>query len=372
MALIRAVLEGRLGVSALYRDRLTTCTGCLACEAACPSGVPVTEIIQAAKEQALAEAGTGIIDRILAGVVTRPGAFQATAWLAPTMLHYSRGPLQRMRNAPDSSIRGQAPCGMRNKKGRGAKGTVALFPGCAVNYMQQDIGRATASVLEMLGYEVVVPRGLKCCGRPLLSLGDRAAAEDLAAHNTAVLEAVHADAIVTACASCGLTFKKEYPKLLSRNKPPAVFDIHEFLAGLLGNGAAGPVRKRVTWHDPCHLSRGQGLSSTARRVLHSIPGLELIEMSDADRCCGFGGLMRVTHHGLSDDIAQEKAGNIIETRASAVITGCPGCRMQISQGLRRAGSNIEVLHTVQLLEEAFLNAECKIRNAEWEMTTSGS
>ncbi len=374
MALIKAVLDGKLRVSTLFRDRLTTCTGCLACEASCPSGVPVTEIIQAAKEQAIAEAGTGLIDRILAGVANHPAAFRATAWLAPAMLHYSRGYKPRIRNAESPIVSGQVS--MRNEAKTASTGTVAFYPGCAVNYLQQDIGRATVSVLAMLGWKVLIPEGLKCCGKPLLSLGDRAAAQELAEHNSAVLAGAGADAIVTVCASCGLTFKRDYPKLLRPGKkPPVVLDIHEFLAGPFSRAESGPVRRRVTWHDPCHLSRGQGLSSTARAVIRSIPGIELVEMNDADRCCGFGGLMRVTHHDLSDSIAKEKAGNIIATRASAVVTGCPGCCMQISHALKRAGSDIEVLHTVQLIEKAMSNAESPIksgrvslRNGELEKT----
>ncbi len=358
MALVQAVLEGQLAVSAVFKDRLATCTGCLACEAACPSRVPVTAVIQAAKEQAISEAGTGIINRLIAGVVKHPAAFRASLWLAPVMLRYSKNAECGLRNA-ESGFR-IADFGLRNenKKTKGSKGTVVFFSGCAVEYFQPEIGKATIGVLNSIGYDVVIPDGLKCCGRPLLSLGDRRAAEELAAHNAALLEAVRADAIVTACASCGLTFKKEYPKLLrSGAKAPAVLDIHEFLAGHISGLKLGPVKKTVTWHDPCHLNRGQGLSGTARDILRAVPGLALEEMRNADRCCGFGGVMRLTHHRLSNGIAGEKAGNIMATKASAVVTGCPGCRMQIANALNQAGSRIEVLHTVQILEEALLNAE---------------
>jgi glycolate oxidase iron-sulfur subunit len=358
MALIEAVLDGQLSVSGIFKDRLATCTGCLACEASCPSGVPVTAIIQAAKEQAIAESGTGIINRLIAGVVKHPTAFRASLWLAPVALRYSRNAECGLRNAEWKS-------GVKTTGGRGTKGRVVFFPGCAVEYFQPEIGRATIGVLNSIGYDVVIPDGLKCCGRPLLSLGDRGAAEELAAHNTALLEAVKADVIVTACASCGLTFKKEYPKLLrSGAKAPAILDIHEFLASRISGLKLGPVKKTVTWHNPCHLGRGQGLSGTARDILRAVPGLVLEEMRNADRCCGFGGVMRITHHQLSDGIAGEKAGNIMATKAEAVVTGCPGCRMQIANALNQAGSRIEALHTVQVLEEALGIADCGLRIAE--------
>jgi glycolate oxidase iron-sulfur subunit len=360
MALVKAVLDGKLAVSDIFRDRLATCTGCLACEASCPSGVPVTDIIQAAKEQAVREAGRGIIAAMLSGMLKRPGLFRTAAWLAPVALHYSRN----------------AECGLRNVElrsrsagGEKPKRRIAFFPGCAVEHFQPELGAATAGVLNKLGYEVIIPDGLKCCGRPLLSLGDREAAEELAAHNTGILATLDADAVVTACASCGLTFKKEYPTLLrSGTNPPAVLDIHEFLVSRISGYNLGPVNKRITWHDPCHLGRGQGLSGAARAILRSIPGITLREMSNADRCCGFGGVMRITHRGLSDGIAEEKARAIIATEASAVVTGCPGCRMQIANALTRAGAEIEALHTVQVLDEALLNAECGIRIAELEFS----
>jgi glycolate dehydrogenase iron-sulfur subunit len=355
MALVKAILDGRLTVSGVYQDRLASCTGCLACEASCPSGVPVTEIIQAAKEQAVAEAGRGIIGAVLSGVLMRPGLFRSAAWLTPVVLHYAKG------TGKSSEFRVQSSEYKLPSSKKKSLGRVAFFPGCAVDYFQPEIGTATIGVLNKLGYEVIVPNDLKCCGRPLLTLGDREAAEKLAAHNTGLLARLDADAVVTACASCSLTFKKEYPKLLrSGTKPPEVLDIHEFLASRISGLNLGPINKRITWHDPCHLGRGQGLSGAARDILRSVPGLTLTEMSGADRCCGFGGVMRITHRSLSDGIAEEKARAVIATEASAVVTGCPACRMQITNALKHAGAEIEVLHTVQVLEEALSNAECGI------------
>jgi len=126
------------------------------------------------------------------------------------------------------------------------------------------------------------------------------------------------------------------------------------------------VRKNITIHDPCHLGRGQGLSQAVRDLLLAIPGITLREMKDADRCCGFGGVMRITHPGLSDGIAEAKAAAICASKADLVVTGCPGCRMQITESLRRRGSEIEVVHPLQLLEQALTNAACGIRNAEYE------
>ncbi len=351
MALIQAFLDGRISASGIFKDRLATCTTCFACEEACASGVRVTEIIQAAKELVEEKSGAGMVHAVIAGVVKRPALFRAGAWFATRALHYSGG---EGKSSKGKERRAKKTGGSKEKR----KGTVAIFPGCAIEYFQPDVGRATTAVLNRLGYEVIVPEGLKCCGRPLLSLGDRKAAEELAAHNIGLLTGLGADVVVTACASCGLTFKKEYPKLLRPGtKLPAVQDIHEFLADKLGDIRMGPVKKSITIHDPCHLGRGQGLSETVRELLRAIPGLTLVEMENPDRCCGFGGVMRVTHRRHSDLIAEEKAKSIIATGASTVATGCPGCRMQISHALQCADSSVETLHPVQLLAESL---ECEI------------
>ena len=361
MALIKAVLDRRLSVSDIFKDRLATCTGCLACEVSCPSRVPVTEIIQAAKEQAVRESGLGIINAVLSGVLKSDRALRSFAWLAPVVLHYGRRPFNKTGKAhfppgPGNTFLHTVSKDIllhAKKRAGTTRGRVAFFSGCAANYVQQYIAHASVSALLRLGFDVVVPGDQKCCGRPLLSLGDRRSAEELASRNSAVLAKAGADAIVTACASCGLTFKKEYPKLLpSGVRSPVVLDIHELLSEGLEGRELAPFNTSVTYHDPCHLGRGQGLSETARNILRSIPGLSLIEMRNADRCCGFGGVMRITHRELSTAIAEGKAKDIISTGAPVVATGCPGCRMQITDALRRAGSDVEVLHTVQIVEAA--------------------
>lgn len=353
MALIKAVLDKKLPVSAIFKDRLATCTSCLACEAACPSNVPVTGIIEAAKQEAVRESGLGLINRIVSFSLQSDVTMSTLAWLAPFVLHYTGGALKG---------KGQGTSGLQLGSGfvtkEKTRGRVALFPGCAINHFQQDIGQAAITVLSAIGYDIIVPNGLQCCGRPHLSFGDRKSAEELALKNNTIFAGLQVDAVVTACASCGLTFKREYHKLLPPGvKMPRVLDIHELLYRGLSEKALRAVQKTVTFHDPCHLGRGQGLSGTARDVLRSVPGLTFVEMKNADRCCGFGGVMRIKHRSLSNAIGGDKAAMIIATGASVVVTGCPSCRMQITEALRRAGSDINVVHTVQILEEALVSAE---------------
>lgn len=358
IALIRAALAGKLPVSYIYRDRLATCMGCLACVASCPCAVPVNEIVQAAKDQAVREAGRGFITAMISGVLSHEQVLRSLAWLAPAALHYDRVSVTSAEgiHLPTSgSFLGTEAETILSGRGNGR---IGLFVGCAINYFQQDIARATVSVLLALGYDVVIPKSQRCCGRPLLSLGDVIAAEETARHNAALFEGLGVDAVVTACASCGLTFKREYNKLLpAGNRMPAFLDIHEVMFHRLSELKLSPVNLRIAYHDPCHLGRGQGLTETARAVLGAVPGLKLADIRNPGRCCGFGGVMRVFHRDISDRVGETRAGDIISSNAETAVTGCPGCRMQLLDSLRRAGSDAKVVHTVQVVEKALRSEE---------------
>jgi len=360
IALIHAVLDKRLPLSSIFADRLATCTSCLACETACPSNVTVTAIIQAAKEDAVRASGRSLIGRFVSAALTHDRAMRSLAWLAPVVLRYAGMEGKRVRSAP---VRSRRPVefGVRSegKRSPGSKGRIAFYPGCAIKHFQPDIGAATVAVLEQAGCEVVVLDDAACCGRPLLSLGDREAAQAVAEQNQRLFVSLQVDRVVTACASCGLTFKKEYPTLLARSGAPPVpvLDIHEVLAEIMPALPLGTLEQRVTWHEPCHLGRGQGLAKTAQSVLASIHGIELVEAAHPGTCCGFGGIMRIGHHCLSNAIGDARAKDLINTAAPIVVTGCPGCRMQLSESLKRAESDVVVLHTVQVIFEAMRNGK---------------
>jgi glycolate oxidase iron-sulfur subunit len=285
---------------------------------------------------------------------------RSLAWMAPVVLRYAGMEGGKRFQIADCGLQiEERGAGRKNEKSAGFKGRIAFYPGCAIKHFQPDIGTAAVSVLEQAGYEVIVLDDAACCGRPLLSLGDREAARAVAEQNQRLFASLSVDRVVTACASCGLTFKKEYPALFARPGSPLVpmLDIHEVLAEAMPALSPGTLTQRVTWHDPCHLGRGQGLADTAQAVLRSLPGIELVEAPHPGRCCGFGGVMRINHHHLSDAIGDARAKDLIETAARVVVTGCPGCRMQLAELLKRAGSDAVVLHTVQVIAEAMRIAE---------------
>jgi glycolate oxidase iron-sulfur subunit len=249
---------------------------------------------------------------------------------------------------------------------------VAYFVGCATNLIYPDTARAVVRALAATGVEVVLPRKQACCGTPVMNSGDFVTARELARRNIAEFERLGVDIVITACASGGLALKREYADLLSIQGgfPVPVLDFTEFMAyrGLPRDGfaapgaraapsagrppAAGttaPARLRVTYHDPCHLSRGQGVRQEPRAILRSLPGIEFVEMADADRCCGGGGTFNLAEYALSKSIARRKVEAIRAANVDVVATACPVCLMQLRDMVAQAGLPVEVMHVADVM-----------------------
>jgi glycolate oxidase iron-sulfur subunit len=166
------------------------------------------------------------------------------------------------------------------------------------------------------------------------------------------------------CATCGAAFKKEYIALLKRKGldttqaevlKKKTFDVMEYVAARLDelpltqNGREKKIR--VTYHDPCHLARAQGVSDAPRKILKALPNVQYVEMEEANTCCGGGGSFQFDFPGVSRGITEKKIKHIRETGASVVVSGCPGCRLTIG-GNMDGQDRISVLHPMQLLDQA--------------------
>ena len=169
------------------------------------------------------------------------------------------------------------------------------------------------------------------------------------------------DAIITGCASCGATLKHEYGLIIEdpsvRQKwekiSGKIFDFTQYLTSTGYSKDFAENKARVTYHDPCHLVRGMNVSKEPRAILKSIPGLELAEMKDADKCCGCGGTFSLAYYDISRSINEEKIDNVEKTGAEVLLTGCSGCRMHLSDGLSRRGSKMTVMHTAEFIAGAY-------------------
>jgi glycolate oxidase iron-sulfur subunit len=251
----------------------------------------------------------------------------------------------------------------RTAEARRAK-RVGYFVGCATNLIYTETGRVIIETLAASGVDVVIPKRQVCCGTPVFNAGDFETARELAMKNIEIFRGLDVDAVVVGCASGGLAFKREYEELLGFEGgfPHAVFDFTEFLAyrglpkALRRDDAAGPTgpgadgsRLRVTYHDPCHLNRGQGVSEEPRAVLRALPGVEFVEMEDADRCCGGGGTFCLTEYDLAKAIAEPKMAAIRAADVDVVATECPVCIMQLRDMVEHAGLEVEVLSVADVV-----------------------
>lgn len=226
---------------------------------------------------------------------------------------------------------------------------LGFFTGCLVDYRIPEVGLALLRVLKKHGIEIDVPPNQVCCGSPMIRTGQIDIVEELVAQNKKALQGY--DAIITVCAGCGSTLKNDYPQYgLKLN----VLDISELLADNLNTEDMKPVNMRVTYHDPCHLARGQGIRLEPRKILKKIKGLEFIEMEKPDQCCGSGGGVKSGKPDLAYSLGKKKADMIKKLGVDAVITICPFCQLHIKDSLQREGlENIKVMNILELLDLAY-------------------
>jgi glycolate oxidase iron-sulfur subunit len=240
------------------------------------------------------------------------------------------------------------------------RSSVALLLGCVMRASYGDVHTATARVLAHLGAEVIETPGQTCCGALHAHAGDKAEAVRLAKSNIAAFE--QADVILVNAAGCGAHLRSYVHLLEDRPNWAAraaalssrVRDVSEYLETIAGDQTTlGDLAMRVTYQDPCHLAHAQGIRAEPRALLARVRGLELVEMAGADICCGSAGYYNLAQPEYADRLLDPKIDAILETRPDAVVTGNPGCMLQIASGLRSRGrADIPVLHLVEVLDRA--------------------
>jgi glycolate oxidase iron-sulfur subunit len=235
---------------------------------------------------------------------------------------------------------------------------VGLLLGCVQREFFPQVNAATARVLAAEGCEVVSPADQPCCGALLIHAGEEDGALTLARHLINVFERAGVDAIVTNAAGCGSNVK-EYAHLLrddpnyaqrAKDFSAKCQDISEVLANMMPYAKRNPLRLRVAFHDSCHLQHAQGVRAQPRSLLAGIPELELLEIPEAPICCGSAGIYNLVQPNAANALGDRKAALIAPLEADVVVTGNPGCILQLQASLERAGKKIPVLHTIQLLD----------------------
>jgi glycolate oxidase iron-sulfur subunit len=225
------------------------------------------------------------------------------------------------------------------------------------------VAEAAIRVLNRHKVEVVIP-DFVCCGMPSYGYGDIESTLTMARKNIDLAWSIKVDAIITTCATCGSLLKR-YPNLFSDDDyysaqantfSTKVKDITEFLADIGLITEMGTLKHRVTHHDPCHLGRFQKVTNQPRQILHNIPGVEFIEMTESNICCGAAGSFNIGHHDLSMKVLARKMANLAQTGADLLATCCPGCSMQLTYGIKKHNLKMKTVELVELLNLAYYSA----------------
>lgn len=238
---------------------------------------------------------------------------------------------------------------------------IALFIPCFVDHYFPQAGIAITRVLERLGHTVDYPEGQTCCGQPAFNAGYWDEARPLALRTLDLFAT--ADAVVSASGSCGAMMKVFTPELLKDTSRAAdaralagkVWEFSDFLVNRLGVTDVGATfPHRVTFHDGCHGLRELGIKSQPRRLLEKVSGLELIEMPEAESCCGFGGTFSVKFSHISEAMAEVKCHSALATEAEYIISNDSSCLMQIQGWLEKnhPAPRPKTLHLAEVLDNA--------------------
>jgi len=370
VALAQSLLNKETEIDARFMENLSKCLLCGSCSDKCPNLVPVEEIVAASRREIARRKGLSLFGFGLSTTLKHPRLMKLMArmgnlfsWLVFRKVPEKSG-LRLRFPAPyirgDRTIPKVAPRFLRDAHpefipGEPGKPTVAFFTGCMANFMYPHIGDAAIDALKLLGMNIRIPQNQGCCGVPALSSGDGVTVDELTKRNFDAFAAVDADYIVTVCASCNFGLRTNLGKTGAEGESLAgkVIDIHRFLneQGIGAKLAALPPREkkvRVTYHDPCHL-RNQGITKEPREILRALPGVDFVEMRNADQCCGLGGTFSVYHYDMSVKIGAKKAAAIRDSGTEVVATACPGCMMQLLDSINHAGLAHRVCHVLELV-----------------------
>jgi glycolate oxidase iron-sulfur subunit len=365
--LMKALEDGSMAMTPDVARHLDLCLGCRACETACPSGVRYGELIESVRSFVEEQHRRPLWDRMRRRLITLvfPHPQLLRLMLLPLRLLEVLGLLRPLRRFSGAvallpELRSWEPLPEVFPAHAPERQRVGFVAGCVAQVLFAETNWATARVLARNHCSVITPATQSCCGALYLHAGARGQALNCARRNIDTFPA-DLSAIIVNAAGCGAMLK-EYGALLADDPAYAeragafsakVRDITEFLAGMPLVRPCGEVRGRVTYHDACHLVHGQGVREAPRAVLRRIPGVELVEMTDSDVCCGSAGSYNLTEPEMAQRLRTRKVENIRATGVTCVAAANPGCAMQIQAGLRHAGLDVAVVHPVELLDQAY-------------------
>ena len=346
--LMKATVEGTVELNTTVAQHFDRCLGCMACLTSCPSGVKYDRLIELARERVEEEVPRPATERLMRAAVfavvphrnrlrtalrlsslPAPGPFRPLKDLAPRWREDVSPP-------PETPAQGE----------RLAR--VGLLTGCVQSVVFGEVNRASARVLAAYGYEVAAPYE-SCCGALALHAGRRKEGLELARRAGDAFAAAGCKTIVTNAAGCGSHLK-------DAELGVPVVDISEALV----RGHAPELHsleRRVAFQESCHLGHAQRVRDEPRALLRSIPGLELVEPAEQHLCCGSAGIYNLVQPTAARQLGDRKAGHVLATDPELYVSANPGCLIQVSAALRRAGRPLPAAHPVELLDASIRGVE---------------
>jgi glycolate oxidase iron-sulfur subunit len=373
--LMKTATEGSTEMTPNWIEHFDTCLGCMSCMTACPSGVDYSKLIEATRAQIERRHERSFFERLFRKLIfsTFPRVDRLRR-LRGLMLFYQLSGLQTL--VRGSGLMKLLPSGLGAMEtllprigkrqevasvtpAQGAKRKrVGVMLGCVQREFLSEVNAATVRVLAAEGCEVVAPAEQSCCGALLVHAGEEAPALEYARRLIDMFERAEVDAIITNAGGCGSNVKeyghqlRDDPRYAERARTFSAKckDVAEFLEELGPRAPRQPLKMRVAYHDSCHLQHAQRVRSQPRSLLGSIPGLDVVEISEGAICCGSAGIYNLVQPKTADTLGDRKAELIGPLKPDVVATGNPGCILQMTAALARRGEKTPVLHTIQLID----------------------
>jgi glycolate oxidase iron-sulfur subunit len=353
--LMDALVHGEIPLSATVVEHFDRCLGCMACVTSCPSGVKYDRLIEQTRayveERYEREPADWLLRTAIFRLFPYPRRLRVALALAPLGRRIplpgavgtlaALAPAWRSSETPPPRVVAMEP----------RRARVALLAGCVQRVVFGDVNVATARVLAVEGVEVLTPDAQGCCGALHLHAGRRDEGRARAGRLGELLRNAGAEAIVVNAAGCGSHLKEAETGL-------PVYDVSEFLAELEPRAERSPLPLRVAFQDSCHLAHAQGIRAAPRALLRSIPGLDLAEPGDQAICCGSAGIYNIVQPDAARVLGDRKAGHVLDTAPDAYASANPGCLIQVSTALRRAGAPLPAFHPIELLDASIRGETC--------------
>lgn len=356
LALAQMVVEGELPLTKEVARQWDECAMCRRCEWICPNDVQYKEVLVHARDLQRQSLGQGMVKwaglKSLEVLQSKAGRSLVklvgkVAELLPAQEIKTPFPTGAVKFMPKPNAKA---FGLRGKvfKADREKGRLLFFTGCMIDAFYGKTGESVIKLMNKAGYTVVVPQDIKCCGAPHYYSGNLPAFEKLKEHNLKEMAKYDYDAIVVACPTCGGALKEDY----RIDK-----EVYDFTQVIFKN----PLKfkgegERITFHVPCHSYTAMKINEKVfYDVLSSVENTELKKAQKDKSCCGFAGLFSITNPKMSDEIQKEKVQDLKETQAQLVLTTCPGCVLNLKDGVKKHKTGQDVMHLADYLAQRLID-----------------